>query len=498
MAADTVTGWERYYRPLRCQNWGSMSVIDVAKVMDSRPDLAAWVARLHTDLGQYKARYQADLHHSFYAWDSWQVDLAAVASRLASDPKIADTTLKSLSATVAADVHAATLDLWSGSYASGFQGMTLWWGADGDWSYYRSSYAKQVAFGKQVGWLSFLRAYNKGEHGKPTHGPCIAMKRAKYGLQDVVFANADDGWATGYNNVTEEALIMRTTDGGAHWKVASPSSWYAYTVASLSPVDASHAWAVGSERYTDSLMLRTTDGGAHWQLQHGGTREYLESTDFLNKHDGWIAGTNGTLLHTSDGGAHWSGSRSSSNTDYWSVDFVDGQHGWLAGGDESTMEGVVKHTSDGGATWTQKTVDGAVLYSVYALSASEAWAVGGDPAGGHGVILHTTDSGATWQVQDSGPSVPWLGDVTFVSASEGWAVGEHGAVLHTIDGGANWTPVDVGVTDDLTAVCFTSALNGWIVGDGEGLLHTTDGGLNWTPVHVALARAAVEARHARH
>jgi len=36
------------------------------------------------------------------------------------------------------------------------------------------------------------------------------------------------------------------------------------------------------------------------------------------------------------------------------------------------------------------------------------------------------------------------------------------------------------------------------VGDGEGLLHTTDGGQSWTPVHVALARTAVEARHARH
>jgi len=497
VANDTVTGWGRYYRSVRCQNWDSLSSIDVSTVMDAAPDLTAWVARLHADLGQYKARYQAALHHSYYAWGSWQVDLADVASRLANDPQIADTTLKTLSATVAADARAATLDIWSGSYASAFTGMTLWWGAGSDWPYYRSDYAKQVAFGHQTGWLSFLKAWNVGNHGLPVHWPYAVDHRSQYGLQDVVFTDADHGWATGYNNKNNQALIMRTTDGGAHWKVSSPPAWDCYTISSLSPLDTTHAWAAGSEGISKSTIVRTTDGGAHWQMLHTGSREYLESTDFVNKQDGWISGTNGTLLHTTDGGAHWSGPHSVGNTDYWSVDFTDAQHGWLAGGDESSLTGVLKHTATGGTTWTQHTVDGAVLYAVYGASDSEAWAVGGDPAGGHGVILHTTDSGATWQVKDSGPSLPWLGDVTFVSASEGWAVGEQGAVLHTTDGGTTWTPVNVGATDDLTSVCFTSALNGWIVGDGEGLLHTTDGGTTWTPVHVAVAGAEGGARHAK-
>ena len=508
VANDTVTGWGRYYRSVRCQNWDSLSSIDVSTVMDAAPDLTAWVARLHADLGQYKARYQAALHHSFFASESWQVDLADVASRLANDPKIADTTLKTLSATVAANVRAATLNLWDGSYASAFTGMTLWWGTRGEWTYYRGDYAKQVAFGHQTGWLSFLKAYNANDHslpdlsgGFPFGWPHPVDHRAKYGLQDIVFTDADHGWATGYDNVNEEALIMRTSDGGAHWKVSSPSSGDCYTIASLCPLDTSHAWAVGSMGWVDNgnqnVILHSADGGAHWQWHQGGRPEYLESTDFVNKQDGWISGTNGTLLHTTDGGAHWRGPHSVGNTDYWSVDFTDAQHGWLAGGDESSLTGVLKHTATGGTTWTQHTVDGAVLYAVYGASDSEAWAVGGDPAGGHGVILHTTDSGATWQVKDSGPSLPWLGDVTFVSASEGWAVGEQGAVLHTTDGGTTWTPVNVGATDDLTSVCFTSALNGWIVGDGEGLLHTTDGGTTWTPVHVAVAGAEGGARHAK-
>jgi photosystem II stability/assembly factor-like uncharacterized protein len=506
VAADTVTGWQRYFRSLRCQNWGSLSSIDVAKLMAAKPDLVAWVARLHADLGRFRARYKAALHHSYYAEESWQVDLADVASRLAADPKITDPTLRSLSAAVATDVRAATVNLWSGSYASAFTGMTLWWGTRGEWTFFRKSYAQRIAFGHQVGWLSFLKAYNVGDHyppdlsgGFPSGWPQPVDHRATYGLQDVVFANANDGWATGYMNPTSQVVLMHTTDGGRHWKVTSPTVWDCYTIASLSPLDARHAWAVGSQIWANNrnynAILRTADGGAHWRLQHGGKAEYLESTDFVNKHDGWIAGTDGTLLHTTDGGAHWSGPSAASNTDYWSVDFLNNHDGWLAGGDESTMQGVVKHTSDGGATWSNTTVAGAVLYSVCGLSAAEAWAVGGDPAGGNGVILHTTNSGATWQVQDGGAAVPWLGHVTFVNAADGWVVGEHGAVLHTINGGGTWTPVDVGATDDLTAVCFTSPLNGWIVGDGAGLLHTTDGGLTWTPVHVAGTKAAITARN---
>ena len=504
VAADTVAAWQRYYRALRCQNWGSLSVIDVGTVMAAKPDLMAWVARLHADLGQFRARYRADLHHSYYAAESWQVDLADVAANLAADAKITDPTLRSLSAAVAADARAAIQNLWSGSYANAFTGMTLWWGTRGEWSFYRKAYAQQVAFGHQIGWLSFLKAYNAGDHsrphlsgGFPSGWPQPVDHRATYGLQDVVFANTRDGWATGYSNVNDEALIMRTTDGGARWKVSSPAAWGCYTIASLSALDAGHAWAVGSEGWTESTIARTTSGGAHWQLQQGGKPEYLESADFINKHDGWIAGTNGTLLHTTDGGARWNGPSAASNTDYWSVDFAGRQDGWLAGGDESTMQGVVMHTSNGGATWSHETVAGAVLYSVYGLSASQAWAVGGDPAGGNGVILHTSDGGSTWQVQDSGSALPWLGDVTFVNASDGWAVGEHGAVLHTMNGGETWTSVDVGAADDLTAVCFTSALNGWIVGDGEGLLHTRDGGLTWTPVQVPGAKTAATARNVK-
>ena len=121
-----------------------------------------------------------------------------------------------------------------------------------------------------------------------------------------------------------------------------------------------------------------------------------------------------------------------------------------------------------------------MIYEVQALDGQHAWAVGGDPVSGAGIILQTDDVGQTWETQLRRAGAPWLSDVTFVDASNGWAVGERGTLLRTTDAGESWSSIDVPTTQDLTAVCFTDASNGWIVGDGEAILHTPDGGLTWT------------------
>ena len=480
VAGDMVSAYETYYRPLRCFNWVSLSALDVGQVVQARADITAWVARLRTDLPQLRPRYAADLHHSIYAWDCWYVDMADVAERLAADPAITDPTLKLLSTTVADDLTGSVVALWSGSYASAFKGITVWWGTGADWRSDHGIYQRQIAFADETGWYDFLKAYNAGHLPGPSAAPNPAVRRAAYGLTDIAFADPDHGWATGYNNVSSEAVILRTTDGGGHWTTTSPAWWDCYMTKSLSVVSARRAYAVGSEGDYESAIVRTTDGGRNWSWQDSNTPQYLLSVDFLNAARGWLCGSRGTLLHTADGGATWSGSRGNSSSDLWSVDFADAAHGWLAGGNTGTTAGFIRHTSDGGATWaTQTTVAGAVIYKVAALDDSQAWAVGGSPVSGAGVILHTSDGGATWQTQYGGPATPWLSDVDMVDASTGWTVGERGSVLHTTDGGLHWDTVGVPAGEDLTAVCFTGAMNGWIVGDGEALLHTTDGGATW-------------------
>lgn len=481
LATDMVVAWQRYYRPLRCFSWASLSALDVSAVMRARADLRAWVASLRAGLPEFRGRYAAALRRSIYAWDSWHVDLADVAARLAADPAITDATLRSLSATVADDAEAAVVALANGSYASAFNGLSLWWGTGRDWRDYRGAYRSQVAFARQIGWYRFLREYNAGQGRGPARAPDPKLDRARYGLTDITFTDAEHGWISGYDNDAQLAFVARTVDGGRHWKVKGPAWWYAYTVSSLSFLNAKRGWAVGSEGYDgSSLILKTTDGGRSWVWQKGRTAEYLLGVEAMSRKRAWIAGSRGTRLLSTDGGRRWSGIRRASNTDWWSVDFSDARHGWLAGGDAATGCGVIRYTDDGGATWTrQVTLPGSILYEVQALDATRAWAVGGDPVSGAGIILCTDDGGQTWETSWGGPDEPWLADVAFVDPATGWAVGEGGAVLHTADGGESWAEVSVPTTQDLTAVWFTDASNGWIVGDGEALLQTTDGGLTW-------------------
>ncbi len=494
VAADAVDAWQRYYEPLRCFNWTSLSAIDVDRLSRAEGDLRAWVGRLRADLPLFKPRYAAALRKSIYVWDTWHVDLAQVAAHLAADPAITDATLRSLSAAVADHAAAATMALWSGSYARDFRGMSIWWGTGPEWREYRGAYERQVAFGKRIGWHAFLEAYNEGGGPGRSRPPDPKLDRQEYGLTDIVFTDVDHGWAAGYDNVDAKAIVLHTADGGRSWKAKSPAWWYAYMVSSLSFIDGRRGWAVGSEGYDGSVILRTEDGGASWKWQKGKTSEFLLGVDAVSPSSAWVAGSNDTLLRTVDGGRRWKGARSRSNTDLWSVDFADARRGWVAGGDAATREGVIRHTSDGGRSWaTQWTQPGAVIYKVQALDAERAWAVGGDVIDGAGVVLHTDDAGRNWAAQYADPGCPWLGDVQFLDAVNGWAVGARGTVLRTVDGGGHWEDVDVGTTQDLSAVCFSDADHGWIVGDGEAMFRTQDGGATWSVVTVDVVGPVTQA-----
>jgi photosystem II stability/assembly factor-like uncharacterized protein len=480
LAGDMVRGWQRYYRPLRCFNWCSLSAIDVASVGAARQAATTWVAALNADLPQYRGVYRDILNHTIYGWESWQLDLISFARHLASDPRIVDPALKLASTGLADTLSPSVTALTSGSYAREFTGLAVWWGEGSEWPEYGTAYGRQVAFGKDTGWYAFLKRWNAVK--TPPSWPEPRLDRAKYGLCDVTFVDADHGWAVGYNNVTNQSIILRTVDGGVDWTTRSVAAWSNYEFASVDALDDAHLWAAGSEGWPDSVVLASANGGASWKQQPSHTKQYLLAVDFVSSSEGWIAGTGGTLLHTSDGGAKWSRVTTlASSDDLWSVDFVDAQHGWIAGGSAVSGDGCLWRTSDGGQTWQQvAATPGAELFSVVApTSSAPGYAVGGDPAGGMGVIL-TSDDGATWNVSaDHQPA--WFGDVT-ANGGAAWLVGEQGTVLHSTDGGTLWSPSDLATTADLTAASFTSPTDGWVVGDCEQLFHTTDGGGSWSSV----------------
>ncbi len=494
LAVDMVVGWTRYYRPLRNFNWVSLSALDLTKMARLQADFTKLVTRLRQDLPHYRSRYAADLSRTFYAWETWYVDLADAASHLYGDRGIKDVALRAAAHAVMHDVAAMRISLSRGSYAVNFTGLTLWWGTGADWRADAHAYT-QVPFAIQTGWWQFLRAYNAGVRG-PAVAPDPALGRARLGFGDVVFSDASHGWAGGYDNVTNLPVLATTADGGRHWHLSSSPTWYNYAFNTVATAGGTRVWAAGGEGDGESALVASSNAGRTWVRQSSGTLEYLLSADFVSKTRGWLGASTGLMLTTSDGGKTWTKLAGSSPADVWGVDFFDAAHGWRATGDGAAPGGAVGSidaTSDGGATWqTQRTVRGAIASAVAFADAQRGLAVGGDPHGGHGFVLRTIDGGAHWTKVWGSATAPWMGDVTFAGGGVAVAVGEKGVLLRSSNGGASWSRAASHLTADLTAVSFGDAKHGFVSADADSLLKTSNGGLTWQHVLMgARAGAAV-------
>ncbi len=146
---------------------------------------------------------------------------------------------------------------------------------------------------------------------------------------------------------------------------------------------------------------------------------------------------------------------------------------------------------DGNQGWYwQMPQPGGTLVDVTFVDASDVWAVGVG-----GAILHSTDAGATWSAQQSG-TLAELDSVSFVDAQHGWVCGNSdllepgvGTLLATTDGGVSWTDsTPSGLGTALTNVSFVDAQHGWVGTSSGHVLRTTDGGTSWASVRVGNSR----------
>ena len=292
-------------------------------------------------------------------------------------------------------------------------------------------------------------------------------ERPVHFMMGIDFIDENTGWAVGgkeVDDVTEEGVILHTSDGGETWVVQKtlPDQ-----MTGVDFINENEGWAVGD----NGIIRHTINGGQNWTAQTSPMAGLLTSVYFIDENNGWIVNRDnwGEICHTTDGGNTWALQAESSLNPFNDVFFINPDKGWVVG-----MDSTIMRTEDGGQTWLKCNLhisNNPYLRSVQFIDELRGWTVGTG-----GFILMSTDGGISWQEIDT-PFDDLLQSVYFTDPLNGWAVGTDGKILRTIDGGYTWFRQYSGVERGyLTAVCFTDPLNGWIAGEGGTIKRTSNGG----------------------
>ncbi|MBN9493689.1 hypothetical protein J0H33_10140, partial [bacterium] len=298
-------------------------------------------------------------------------------------------------------------------------------------------------------------------------------------FQSVDMVSTDVGWAI--SNTPSGGSVLRTADGGGHWRNVSPpgvaSASAASPISSGFFLDSEHGWFAVEEfppggGATSATVWRTDDGGRSWthgEAIGGGARGTLS---FTNADAGWYleslgagAGSEGVAIYrTTDGGTHWTKTTVTSNSGSSGLPlsctksgivFTDENHGWVTG---QCMGGApfFYATGDGGTTWTQVSLPDPADPAQPLIQCQCAFdpprfttpndgfmAASVPDAGGDGKYVYTTaDGGKTWKVAGGAPVQNALAVYGFANPTHWFAATNGSNTLYgTSDGGKTWSVI---------------------------------------------------------
>src|SRR5690349_10684510 len=113
---------------------------------------------------------------------------------------------------------------------------------------------------------------------------------------------------------SDDGVMYRTTDGGAHWRNVTPAGlppWSGISMIEASPFDTAAAYAAVDRHRVDDLapyIYRTRDGGAHWTRADSGIapQAYVQVVRADPERRGVLyAGTETGVYVSFDDGDHW-------------------------------------------------------------------------------------------------------------------------------------------------------------------------------------------------
>ncbi len=345
------------------------------------------------------------------------------------------------------------------------------------------------------------------------------------------------------NPITENTVVLASTDGGSTWNTenTSPST---VNLLAISCNDITDCVAVGAESPNTSttslptllggsetsIALSTTDGGNAWNLTNVPTAsQVLLNVNCASTSDcvavGSTTGTGGSTaalaLSTSNGGQTWRPENPPANAPLLDVSCPTTTQCTAVGGNPiggifGPGPATIVSTSNGGSSWTSGTIPNNLLSILGVSCASVNFCVSvgaGFPPNAKsgyslssivGVILVSTDGGTSWKEPASYPG-DVLSSVSCPTVSTCYASGSSilgsegfnglpGMVVKTINGGSTWsvlqpagkdTPELNGIACSSATQCVVSGgslLNGLEGGSGVsgGLgFTTTNGGASW-------------------
>jgi photosystem II stability/assembly factor-like uncharacterized protein len=371
-------------------------------------------------------------------------------------------------------------------------------------------------------------------------------------LYDLHMFDTQTGWAEGAKGrggvfpMGAEPSIVRTSDGGVHWKdvtpQAPPGQQIGYNAFEIHPLTALRAWirTSGGSQTADpgkpdsDVLFHTLNGGETWSsatipwnsvpISPGSFGWFI---DFINPRDGWLASGN-DIYRSADGGKTWitvGSAKSPCRTQYTarspiqSIAFLNATTGWITGYCDDGVGIYHLLTLDGGHTWQQQKLSlppqltrAAGALRIYqpspggpAIPRGPQFVTAQDgvfpvvygtnqAAGAFFYVTH--DGGMTWmytasvtltEERTAGGGL-WSNyqSSTFADASHGW-VTDGRALYVTRDGGRRWAKILPSLPFDrlLGEIDFVSPRVGWATGQASQipfLLKTLDGGYTWTPV----------------
>jgi len=220
-------------------------------------------------------------------------------------------------------------------------------------------------------------------------------------------------------------MILNSTNGGVSWQIQFNDTNITKNMDYVEMFDSTNGVAMGDALTfgaTSAVILKTTDGGAHWnsvntQSFGGWSGDEWRRIDFVNMNVGYFFESGGNpqkLYKTTDGGAHWD------TTNYSQVDtysmvlkFYDENIGFSYNYDK------IHYTLDGGDSWTTVSInDQGWGMDIAFIKKAGSFNVA---VAGNGTISFSADTGKTWTA-DSTLKEKGIYAIRYPDSKHAWAI----------------------------------------------------------------------------